>query len=540
MGDDKKELEDVGFAGISSLLPDDLLESATSPQPAGAAQVPAGNSRNDSRPTRSQPARPTQASPAPSRATPPPWHMEASSPLPSPRQSNVAWVWITIGLAVVAVVLLLAQAAHQSETQRTAQSAAQTQTEDTDLGSQALLADTESSENPPGVALDADSQSQSDVTHAATASGPDDSTREVPPYGTDKILSVPEIRYCLAEKQRLIGVKSAVDSYSQTEVDQLNAMVDDYNNRCGSFRYASGALDTAREYVTQHRDELLAEGRAWFLRDPSKDVARVATVKAVQRKLEELGYSVGTADGVIGANTRDAIITFQRSMGLVTDGNVTDQLLTSLNGAMSANAETQGNAGILKPPSASASIKPIPQLTYDEKSAIETACVMAQTQGAASYNQCLASQLQQLANGPREPSLAGLTYGEKSAIETACVMAGTSGAASRNRCLSKQLGQLANGPREPSLEGLTYGEKSAIETACVMAGTSGAASRNRCLAKQLGQLASGPREPSLEGLTYGEKNAIETACVMAGASGAASHNRCLVNQLRALGRSATN
>src|SRR3546814_14504855 len=51
-----------------------------------------------------------------------------------------------------------------------------------------------------------------------------------------------------------------------------------------------------------------------------------ATVQAIQRKLNELGYSAGPADGLMGRGTRAAIIAFQQDRGLAATG-VADQAL---------------------------------------------------------------------------------------------------------------------------------------------------------------------------------------------------------------------
>jgi len=54
------------------------------------------------------------------------------------------------------------------------------------------------------------------------------------------------------------------------------------------------------------------------------------TARAVQQKLNELGYNAGTADGLIGPSTRSAINAFQRDNGLVVDGKASAALLQVL------------------------------------------------------------------------------------------------------------------------------------------------------------------------------------------------------------------
>ncbi|MBK6280972.1 MAG: peptidoglycan-binding protein [Gammaproteobacteria bacterium] len=131
------------------------------------------------------------------------------------------------------------------------------------------------------------------------------------------------------------GAKSAVNNYNDSDVDRFNAMVADYNSRCGSFRYRSGALESARRDIEPYRSQLQSEGRSRFARSPSTGSlsapaparpAPDATVQAIQRKLNELGYEAGTADGLMGRGTRSAILAFQQDRGLAATG-VADQLL---------------------------------------------------------------------------------------------------------------------------------------------------------------------------------------------------------------------
>ena len=79
------------------------------------------------------------------------------------------------------------------------------------------------------------------------------------------------------------------------------------------------------------------------------------------------------------------------------------------------------------------------EFPFDEKDAIETACILKRSEGAASYNRCLVSQLKALSNAPRKPDLSGLSFDEKDVIETSCILKRSEGAASYNRCVVAQL-----------------------------------------------------------------------------------------------------
>lgn len=53
-------------------------------------------------------------------------------------------------------------------------------------------------------------------------------------------------------------------------------------------------------------------------------------VRTLQQRLNSAGYSVGTADGIMGPNTREGVRAFQRDQGLTPDGFATQALLDLL------------------------------------------------------------------------------------------------------------------------------------------------------------------------------------------------------------------
>lgn len=61
-----------------------------------------------------------------------------------------------------------------------------------------------------------------------------------------------------------------------------------------------------------------------------------ADVQKLQEALKKHGYSAGTIDGNFGANTRSAVVKFQRAKGLEADGVVGPSTWRALNGAVSS------------------------------------------------------------------------------------------------------------------------------------------------------------------------------------------------------------
>ena len=63
-------------------------------------------------------------------------------------------------------------------------------------------------------------------------------------------------------------------------------------------------------------------------------------VKEIQKRLKELGYLTGTADGVFGEKTEEAVKAFQKRNGLTADGVVGNATRTKLNSSSAKKAET--------------------------------------------------------------------------------------------------------------------------------------------------------------------------------------------------------
>lgn len=108
--------------------------------------------------------------------------------------------------------------------------------------------------------------SSSPRAYTPSVQAPSHPEESKPPVGQNLTFSMAQIRYCLSEDIRIDGAKSAVNSYSSSDVDRFNEMVADYNSRCGSFRYRRGALESARRDIEPYRSQLSSEGRQRFIR----------------------------------------------------------------------------------------------------------------------------------------------------------------------------------------------------------------------------------------------------------------------------------
>lgn len=153
-----------------------------------------------------------------------------------------------------------------------------------------------------------------------------------PPVGTDILLSVAQIRWCLREDIHIDVLRPMATSNAQ--IVQFNAIVSDYNGRCGSFRYRDGALERARREVNAQRARIIATiSPPWHGANSSTNASRNVVSRLtldVQNNLKALGYDPGPVDGIYGAKTRSAIEAFQREQGVSADGKVSEALLQRL------------------------------------------------------------------------------------------------------------------------------------------------------------------------------------------------------------------
>ena len=534
--EEQKKEESKGFAGLSSLVSD----VDTTPPPAAKKEPAAAAPRVE-----------RAASPP---AQPQPSQRHTTVHESSPSQRNVSLL-LGLGIFIIPYIFVwfLLRSGHSALSRVLGFGWLAFFLLPMLLDSHSITAPPQNGANVAAPAYSSPAQSTApSYSPPAQPQAPSRPTESRPPVGQGRVFSREQIRYCLAEDIRLDGAKAAINNHVDADVDRFNAMVADYNSRCSSFKYRTNNrgrndLKSAQRDIEPYRTQLQSEGRSRFARSPTGALSPQtpsrptpdATVQAIQRKLNELGYKAGAADGLMGRGTRSAVIAFQQDRGLAATGVADQALLLQLQRAPSRQTTAETTPSTQSSPPAlpnSSRLPDLSKLAYAERSAIQQACILKKSDGAASYNRCVTTQLDELANAPQMPDLSRLAYEERSAIQQACILKKSDGAASYNRCVTTQLDELANAPRMPDLSRLAYEERSAIQQACILKKSDGAASYNRCVAAQLNELANAPRLPDLSKLAYAERSAIQQACILKKSNGAASYNKCVVAELRALGR----
>ena len=87
-----------------------------------------------------------------------------------------------------------------------------------------------------------------------------------PPVGRNEVLNTQQIRYCAKEKIRVAAIESVINNAYEREIDRFNAMVQDYNSRCGEFRYRRGAVESVQREVDLQRETITSTAKSEWVR----------------------------------------------------------------------------------------------------------------------------------------------------------------------------------------------------------------------------------------------------------------------------------
>ena len=219
-----------------------------------------------------------------------------------------------------------------------------------------------------------------------------------PSVGTDNVLPLAEIRWCIREGIRIEAMRDVINS--NAGIEEFNRVVDDYNNRCGNYRYREGSHSQAKREVEAYRSQIVAEAireasqleRSYQSSNPSASPSASASsapkkpnaqhTSEAQQLLKDLGYDPGPADGDYGRRTADAVKAFQRDVGITQDGWIDEDLLSLMRRANAAykppvgsqpNPQTQTSFQLRSNPAATDVTGKPENLSFEEQSKYDAA-----------------------------------------------------------------------------------------------------------------------------------------------------------------------
>jgi peptidoglycan hydrolase-like protein with peptidoglycan-binding domain len=308
---------------------------------------------------------------------------------------------------------------------------------------------------------------------------------EMPDAGRDRLFTAAQIRWCLREDIRIEVFEQRL-SYSEPQ--RFNTIVNEFNRRCTRFRYRDSDLDVARRDVDSARkwfaEEALAEAYATSVVEAPGTLAAASysiLTKDVQGLLRAVGYDPGPIDGHYGARTRAAVESFEKDLGRVATGGISEALRHEL-------LERIRSSGVADARLLTA--------TPAEAAAIHSGCGGAA--GIAAYNRCVESELAALAQ--RRPAAArNVSAAERAVIEDVCLRAKLrDGETGYNRCVDEQLADLAGLKSEPSVAAMTEDQRATVEERCKSAESFyGPAAFYRCAQARLAEAGQAGKRPLL-------------------------------------------
>ena len=166
-----------------------------------------------------------------------------------------------------------------------------------------------------------------------------------PPKGIDRVYTKSEIRWCLREKIELEVLRELI--FSSQHINEFNTMIQDYNTRCGYYKYREQTLKSAKRDLdiirpmvihgleNRWRSQIMfasneGEDPSLLMIQSRRDFTNLDYVREVQNALTLRGYDPGPIDGEYGSQTKVAILAFQRDNDLFADGVISREFLSQL------------------------------------------------------------------------------------------------------------------------------------------------------------------------------------------------------------------
>ncbi|MCY3763101.1 MAG: hypothetical protein OXH50_17785 [Gemmatimonadetes bacterium] len=224
MNDEKKQ---TGFSGISSLASD--LQDVASGTTRGRSQVGKSSTEPQRENARTPPATPALKTNSAGTSLCEP-EVVASGSLRSPNSMSIGgkWLWGLLGFGLLIFLFILIQGSRKPSGDHTPK-------------------------DPDPIRI------PSTNMPTAPQTSPTDMEFLKPPEGSDNLLFMAQIRWCLREEIRLEALRGLLKA--NPEIDRFNTIVSEYNRRCSSFRYRPGTLERAKREIEAVRADIVTATR---------------------------------------------------------------------------------------------------------------------------------------------------------------------------------------------------------------------------------------------------------------------------------------
>jgi peptidoglycan hydrolase-like protein with peptidoglycan-binding domain len=353
-----------------------------------------------------------------------------------------------------------------------------------------------------------------------------------PSVGTENVLSVPEIRWCIREGMRIETMREHIDT--NAGIDEFNLIVNDYNSRCGSYRYRQGSRSRAEQDVEAYRSQIISEAirdakqlgsrsypsislDASISNAPKKPNAQ--HTREAQQLLTDLGYDPGPVDGDCSRRTANAVKAFQRDVGITQDGWIDQDLLSTLRTirekllkTKAKSADSPAKRQTLAPtttPSEQPVVAARGTIAASERAQIENYCERV-TSTPDDKNNCIERELWTLRQSGGKPDLSGIPQAERQQIEGYCSRV-TSTPGDEYNCILRELRTLRQSGGKPDLSSISRSERAQIENYCSRVNSTPGDEYN-CIDRELKNLKQSGGRPDLSSISSSERSQIEGYC----------------------------
>ena len=374
-----------------------------------------------------------------------------------------------------------------------------------------------------------------------------------PSVGTNNVLSVPELRWCIRGGIRIEAMRSVIDT--NEGVNEFNRIVNDYNSRCGSFRYHTGSRSRAERDVESFRSQIVSEAVREARQLDSRSFPTVSlgtstssapkapnaqhTIEA-QQLLTDLGYDPGPVDGDYGRRTADAVKAFQRDAGITQDGWIDQDLLSTLRTIREKLLKTKVESSdsparrqSLAPtttPSEQPEVAPKGTIAATERAQIENYCERV-TSTPGDRNNCIEREIRTLRQSGGKPDLSGIPQAERQQIEGYCSRV-TSTPGDEYNCILRERRTLEQSGGKPDLSSISRSERAQIENYCSRV-TSTPGDEYNCIERELRTLNRSGGRPDLSSISSSERSQVESYCSRVTSTPGDEYN-CIDRELRNL------
>ena len=210
---------------------------------------------------------------------------------------------------------------------------------------------------------------------------------------TSSSLTRNELRYCMAENIRLDTIKNKINNYSNYEIDKYNRLSDEYNKLCQNTKYYINDQKYVQKQIDARKSIIQQEGinRFWKKKQTKKHVK-------IKKKITKFSLTIKPTPGTARVQIMNIKPKYYDGIKLKKGKyhmRVSKKGYTTVKQWIVLKKDEYFTITLNKKQNKVSNTKNLnlSQLTYAEKSSIQSACIMEKQKGPARYNRCLKKQM---------------------------------------------------------------------------------------------------------------------------------------------------